>query len=98
MENQNTPAAVLAAEARRLASDLQARSRDASKRKTADDLHAAIDRLREMAEGAQGEAVASIYVSAGGAREFDDWRHPLPTGRTLLYIAPVEAALHPRTS
>ena len=30
-------------------------------------------------------------ASAGGAREFDDWRHPLPTGRTLLYSSPVAA-------
>ena len=34
---------------------------------------------------AQQEPVASIYVTVGGAREFDDWRCPLPVGRNLLY-------------
>ena len=36
----------------------------------------------------QGESVASIYVTEGGAREFDDWRHDLPVGRNLLYTHP----------
>lgn len=39
----------------------------------------------------ESEAVASIYVSADGAREFDDWRHALPVGRNLLYTRPSEA-------
>lgn len=82
MENQNTPAAVLAAEARRLASDLQARSRDASKRKTADDLHAAIDRLREMAEGAHGESnTGDVWI-----KHDDDLRYVrrvLEAGRSM---------------
>jgi hypothetical protein len=34
------------------------------------------------------EPVASIYVTIGGEREFDDWRCPLPVGRNLLYTHP----------
>ena len=50
-------------------------------------------RLRPVAPEAtaqpvQGEPVASIYVSPGGAREFDDWRCELPPGRNILYTAP----------
>jgi hypothetical protein len=37
---------------------------------------------------AQQEPVASIYVTIGGEREFDDWRCPLPVGRNLLYTHP----------
>ncbi|MGU3628114.1 hypothetical protein [Comamonas sp. C24C] len=33
-------------------------------------------------------AVASIYVTADGQRECDDWKMPLPIGRNLLYTAP----------
>jgi hypothetical protein len=36
----------------------------------------------------QQEPVASIYVTIGGEREFDDWRCPLPVGRNLLYTHP----------
>ncbi|BCX51625.1 hypothetical protein CTYAZ2_12070 [Comamonas testosteroni] len=34
------------------------------------------------------QAVASIYVTADGQRECDDWKMPLPIGRNLLYTAP----------
>ncbi len=34
------------------------------------------------------EPVASIYITPGGEREFDDWRHALPVGRNLLYTSP----------
>lgn len=34
------------------------------------------------------QAVASIYVTADGQRECDDWKVPLPIGRNLLYTAP----------
>jgi hypothetical protein len=46
--------------------------------------------LREMAEEEQPEQepVASIYVTIGGDREFDDWRCPLPVGTNLLYTHP----------
>lgn len=38
----------------------------------------------------QGEQkpVASIYVTLGGEREFDDWKCALPVGRNLLYPWP----------
>ena len=36
--------------------------------------------------------VASIYITPGGEREFDDWRDDLPVGRNLLYTAPQPAA------
>lgn len=32
--------------------------------------------------------VASIYISPNGEREFDDWKHDLPTGRNELYLGP----------
>lgn len=38
------------------------------------------------------EPVASIYVTEGGDREFDDWKVPLLPGRNLLYAAPQPAA------
>lgn len=49
-------------------------------------------RIAELEAKAQGEAVASIYVTAGGAREFDDWRHPLPVGSNILYTSPAVPA------
>jgi hypothetical protein len=46
--------------------------------------------IREMSEPEQPEQepVASIYVTIGEDREFDDWRCPLPVGRNLLYTYP----------
>lgn len=41
---------------------------------------------------AGGEVVASIYITPGGEREFDDWRHALPLGRNLLYTRPMPQA------
>jgi hypothetical protein len=35
--------------------------------------------------------VASIYVTIGGDREFDDWKHELPVGRNFLYTTPPAA-------
>ena len=43
------------------------------------------------AEGVHVNAVGSIYVTAGGDREFDDWRVQLPIGNNLLDAAPVPA-------
>ncbi len=40
-----------------------------------------------VAQPEQGP-VASIYITPGGEREVDDWRHTLPVGRNLLYTAP----------
>jgi hypothetical protein len=40
------------------------------------------------APAADDKPIASIYVTPDGAREFDDWRHPLPVGRNLLYTRP----------
>jgi len=37
------------------------------------------------------EPVASIYVTTGGERVFDDWHCPLPAGRNLLYTTPPAA-------
>lgn len=34
------------------------------------------------------DVVASIYVSANGEREMDDWKCELPVGRNLLYAHP----------
>jgi hypothetical protein len=39
-------------------------------------------------EQPEQEPVASIYVTIGGDREFDDWRCPLPVGGNLLYAHP----------
>lgn len=36
----------------------------------------------------QAGPVASIYISADGSREFDDWKCPLPVGRNELYTHP----------
>ena len=36
--------------------------------------------------------VASIYITADGEREFDDWKCALPVGRTELYLAPAAPA------
>ena len=55
-----------------------------------DETSAAIKSLRQaLTQPAQaGEAVASIYITPGGAREFDDWKCDLPVGRTVLYTTP----------
>lgn len=37
------------------------------------------------------QPVASIYITPGGDREFDDWKCDLPIGRNLLYTAPPQA-------
>ena len=42
---------------------------------------------RLKAQLAQGP-VASIYITPGGEREFDDWCHALPFGRNLLFTSP----------
>jgi hypothetical protein len=51
-----------------------------------------VELLRMVASAAlaqqEQEPVASIYVTIGGEREFDDWRCPLPVGRNLLYTHP----------
>ena len=36
---------------------------------------------------AQPEPVASLYISANGEREIDDWKCELPAGRHVLYTA-----------
>jgi len=41
-----------------------------------------------------GEPVASIYITASGEREFDDWRHELPVGVNILYTTPQEAQVN----
>ena len=46
------------------------------------------DALRAALEQPEQEPVASIYVTIGGDREFDDWRCPLPVGGNLLYTHP----------
>lgn len=48
-------------------------------------------KLRALLAGVSApaaQAVASIYVTADGQRECDDWKVPLPIGRNLLYTAP----------
>ncbi len=40
-------------------------------------------------------AVASIFVTFSGEREIDDWRHPLPVGRNLLYTHPAPKQAEP---
>lgn len=35
----------------------------------------------------QNKPVASIYISPGGEREFDDWKCELPAGRNILYAS-----------
>ena len=47
-----------------------------------------IDRIEESLAQPEQEPVASIYVTPGGEREFDDWRHDLPIGRNQLYTTP----------
>lgn len=39
-------------------------------------------------QGEQGQAVASIYITPSGEREFDDWKCSLPVGRNILYTTP----------
>ncbi len=39
------------------------------------------------------DAVVSIYVTAGGEREFNDWKVPLSVGRNLLYTQPAAQEL-----
>lgn len=52
----------------------------------------------KAAQPVVGEPVASIYITPGGEREMDDWRHPLPVGRNILYTAaPAPVALVPMT-
>jgi len=41
-----------------------------------------------LAQPADMEPVASIYITPSGKREFDDWRHDLPVGVNLLYTHP----------
>jgi len=51
-------------------------------------LNKTVKALRAALEQPEQEPVASIYVTIGGDREFDDWRCPLPVGRNLLYTHP----------
>lgn len=43
---------------------------------------------QEQEQEPEQEQVASIYITPDGKREFDDWRHDLPIGRSLLYTSP----------
>ena len=52
------------------------------------ELNDLIATLEAALEQPEQEPVASIYVTIGGDREFDDWRYPLPVGRNLLYAHP----------
>jgi hypothetical protein len=51
-------------------------------------LNKTVNALKAALEQREQEPVASIYVTIGGDREFDDWRVPLPVGRNLLYTNP----------
>jgi hypothetical protein len=53
------------------------------------ELNDLIATLEAALEQPEQEPVASIYVTIGGDREFDDWRCPLPVGRNLLYTHPL---------
>lgn len=46
------------------------------------------DMLQRRAADAHEKPVASIYISADGSREFDDWRVDLPPGNHQLFTAP----------
>ena len=46
--------------------------------------------ISELKAQPEQEPVASIYITPGGEREFDDWRHALPVGRNLLYASPLQ--------
>jgi hypothetical protein len=55
-----------------------------------------VDAGKRMAQQAQEPvAVASIFVTFSGEREIDDWRHPLPVGRNLLYAHPAPKQAEP---
>ena len=41
---------------------------------------------------AQPEPVASLYISANGEREIDDWKCELPAGRHVLYTTLAQPA------
>lgn len=48
----------------------------------------AMDKLKVLLDAPAVEPVASIYITPNGEREFDDWKVPLPVGRTELFTAP----------
>lgn len=75
-------------ELRRLASNLETLGR--TRRHIVGELSQAAAALREYAESLELEPkpVASIYISANGNREVDDWRCDLPVGRNILYTHP----------
>jgi len=45
-----------------------------------------VDALREALAQPEQEPVASIYVTTGGEREFDDWHCPLPVGIDIAEV------------
>lgn len=57
---------------------------------TADQMRAYADATCAARGAAQ--AAASIFISEGGDREFDDWKVPLPVGRNVLYTRPAPQA------
>lgn len=89
----------LADKARKLASDMQCRARDASKTTTVDTLCATIDQLQAMAEARQdsGEPVAWVAETADGRKRIELPGHVSGMDaaygfkRTPLYTAPPSA-------
>lgn len=55
------------------------------------------DMLQRRAEVTHEKPVASIYISADGSREFDDWRVELPPGNHQLFTAPRSAQPQPES-
>lgn len=55
------------------------------------------DMLQRRAADAHEKPVASIYISADGSREFDDWRVDLPPGNHQLFTAPRPAQPQPES-
>lgn len=53
------------------------------------------DMLQRRAAVTHAKPVASIYISADGSREFDDWRVDLPPGNHQLFTAPRSAQPQP---